>query len=67
MMPSAKPVIDTPAETLGEANNKTHYHALCDVKIEVITHTLGEVKERKEVDTWADRIARVEIRTVDGS
>ena len=66
-MPSAKPVIDRPVETLGEAKNKTHCHALCDVKTEVITHTLGEIKERKEIDTWADRLARVAIRTVDGS
>jgi len=52
-MPSAKPLIDTPAETLLEAYNKTHCHPLRDVKIEAIVHTLGEVKERKEVDTWA--------------
>ena len=64
-MQSAKPLIDTPAQTLREAHNKTHRNPLRHVKIEGISDTLVEVEAIKEVNTWANKIARVEIRTVD--
>lgn len=63
-MPRTKPLIETPVETLGEAQTKTHCHPLRDVKIEAISVKLGEVKASKLAD---DTVARVEIRTVDGT
>ena len=35
------------------------------VKIKEIIPTLGEVEKRKKVDTWAQTLAKVKIRTVD--
>ena len=64
VMLSAKPLIETPAETLREAQTKTHSHPLRDVKVEVISDTLVEEKASKVVDTWPDTVARVEIRKV---
>ena len=66
-MPRTKPLIETPVETLGEVETKTHCHPLRDVKIEAISVTLGEVKAGKLTDAWGDTVARVEIRTVDGT
>ena len=66
-MSRTKPLIETPVETLGEAQTKTHCHPLRDVKIEAIGVTLGEVKASKLADAWGDTVARVEIRTVDGT
>ena len=66
-MPRAKPLIETPSESLGEAQTKTYCHPLRDVKIEAISVTLGEVRASKLVDAWGDTLARVEIRTVDGT
>ena len=63
-MPSAEPLMDRPAETLREAQRKTHCHPLQDVKIQVNSNTLVEVDASKVVGTWAERIARMEIRTV---
>ena len=65
VMPSAKPLIGTPPETIREAQTKTDCHPLRDVKIEEISRTMLEVEASKVVDTWANRVARVEIRTVD--
>ena len=36
-----------------------------DVKIQVNSNTLVEVEESKVVGTWAERVAKMEIRTVD--
>ena len=63
-MPSAKPLIDTSAESIREAQNKTHCLPLHDVKIEAISSTLFEVEVSKVVVTWVNSVARVEIRTV---
>ena len=64
VMPSAKPLIDTPAETIQEAQSKTHSHPLRD-EIEAISSTLFEMETRKVAHTWANRVASVEVRTVD--
>lgn len=52
-MPSAKPLIDTPNETLREVQTKTH-----------LRDTLVEVETRKVVNIWVVTVVRVEIRTV---
>ena len=65
MTPTAKPSIDTPAETLREVQTKTHFHPLPDLRVEAISNTLVEVEGNKVVYTWADTVARVKIRTVD--
>ena len=57
VMPSAKPLIDTPNETLREVQTKTHCNPLRDVKVEAISDTLVEVEARKVVDIWADTVA----------
>ena len=64
VMPSAKPLIDTPAETIQEAQTKIHCHPLRD-EIEAVSSTLFEMEASKVADTWANRVARVEDRTVD--
>ena len=63
----AKPLIETPVDTLREVQTKTHCHPLLRVKIEAMSVTLGEIEARKVVDTWANTLVRVEIRTVDGT
>ena len=65
VMPRGKPLIKMPPATLREAQTKTLCHPLRDVKIEASSVTLCEVREFKIVDTWADKKARIEIRTVD--
>ena len=52
----AKPLIETPAVTLREAQTKTLCHALRNVKVEVISDTLVEEEANKVVDTWPDRV-----------
>ena len=63
-MPSAKPLMQTPAATLREAQTKKHCHLLLDVKVEVISDTLVEEEASKVVDTWPDTVVRVEIRNM---
>ena len=65
VMPRGKPLIKMRAATLREAQTKTLCHPLRDVKIEASSVTLCEVREFKIADTWADKKARIEIRTVD--
>ena len=58
-MPSAEPLIDRPAETLREAQSKTHCHPLRHVKIEVNSNTLVEVEASKMVGTCAESLQPV--------
>ena len=44
---SAKPLIETPAETLREARNMTDFDSLRDTKIQEIIHTLAKWKKEK--------------------
>lgn len=60
-MPWAKPLIDTPADTLRELQTKTHCHPLWHVKMEEISITLGEVYASKVVHSLAHAIARVRL------
>ena len=40
-------------------------HPLRDVKIDPVNVTLSEVEASKVVDSWADTVGRLKIRTVD--
>ena len=65
MMPRAKPLTDTPADTPQVVQRKGHCQPLCDVNIKVLNVTLREVWASKVVHTCANTAARVSISLVD--
>lgn len=44
-------IVDTPVETLREAQTKTHFHVLRDVSIKATSDTQSDVEATKVVDT----------------
>ena len=62
---SAEQLIETLAETVGEAQTKKHADPLHDVEIEVIIDTRGDVEASKLVKTWADTVIKVDTRKVE--
>lgn len=58
-------IVDTPVETLREAQTKTQFHVLRDVRIKATSDTQSDVEATKVVDTWAETVNRVKTRTVD--
>jgi len=60
----AEQLIETLAETVGEAYTNTHCDPLHDAKVEVKIDALGGVEARKLLKTRTDTVVKVETRTV---
>ena len=64
MILRAEQLIETMAETIGEAQTKTHCDPFHDLKIQAKIDTLCGVEGSKLVKTWADTVVKVETRTL---
>ena len=64
MILRAKHLINTLADTVGQAHTKTYCDLLCNVNMEAIIDTLGFVEASIVVKFWADTAVKVETMTV---